>query len=151
MRIPPDGPVSAFGINTVLAHHDGIDRQRLLFAMNRQLKPLRQQRLQHLRNIFLLRAFGELGGNVEAFGIHPVRAGDLVTLDGVRPFHQIFQAHKRVIDPPRISPHRNLESPGRLRRGRLDRRYLKRQRARGETDRRRNRQQAHSHKASYHD
>ncbi len=60
-------------LGTVLAHDQGVDRQILLVAMDGQFESLRQQRLEHFRNLVLRHAFGDLGLNLESLLGHPIR------------------------------------------------------------------------------
>ena len=47
-------------LRPVLPHHQGVDRMLLAFAMHLELKPLREQRLQHLRNLLFEAPSGSL-------------------------------------------------------------------------------------------
>ena len=68
-------------LRTALAHHQRVHRELLGLAVQRQLEAFRQQILQHHLELLFGGALGDLGDDVEALAVQPLRAADLISLD----------------------------------------------------------------------
>src|ERR1039458_881201 len=72
-------------LGSALRRHQEIGRQAPGFAVKRQLEPVRQQRLHHLRNLLALTALRQLGENVVSLRVKPFRpAGELIVVHVIR-------------------------------------------------------------------
>jgi len=73
-------------LRPILRHHEGIHGKFLFVAMQHQLEPIREQRLNHLGKLCAGGALRQFGGDIEVLGRQPVRAQDLINRSRGRPF-----------------------------------------------------------------
>ncbi len=111
-------------LRPVLPRDQRIHRHYLLFAMDRQLEPIRQQGLQHHRYLLPGRAGRYRGDDIVSFGVEPGRPGDLVRFHAIRPGHDTLQRDVGKVNPTRVAAHGHTEVIACRRRGGLDRHYI---------------------------
>lgn len=81
-------------VRSILAGHQRIHRELLSFMVDRQSESLSEQSLQHLGDLILGSALRHPRRNVKALRSHPIRSGQLVQLDAVRPDNQLVDRHE---------------------------------------------------------
>src|SRR5579884_3466395 len=67
-------------------------------AVERQIEPFGEQRLQHLRNLGGRCAIRHPGLNIASLGSHPIGSGQLIFLDAVCGENQALQRHVPRVD-----------------------------------------------------